>query len=420
MRIKKESIAFVVTLGAIFGYPLVAGLSTTLDLPNRPISLAMRASIALLSLYLILSNINKTTAHLRGIRRVIFLCTSIFVFLYLLRLTTITAFSPLVPLSTAIDFWVWAVGAMLLPVVGLSMARSYDTDWSSFYRLAFIVSFFASLLVAINASTYVTNEFETYDSGRARLETLNPILFGHLGASLFLLSLSSLWQNARKRRKKLVIFVVGVALGSYLLITANSRGPFFSTAAALFFAVLVLSGRNKGIFTLMIIFVAIGLAPLLLWIENNLGITTYTRLFGQSLSYDVSVVARKDLYLAALQDFADYPFFGVGPGLTEPGLYPHNVTIEAFMTVGILGGLLFSAMQFLVFILLWQICRARRDLIWISMIVIQYVVAAQFSGALHSSAQFWAVIGVAVFAGGTMSPSAARRREAVVRNQLIT
>ena len=404
-------------LGAVFGYPLVAGFSATFGLPNSLISLALRASIALLSLYLILDNIS---TNIKGIGRLVLFCTAVFVLLYLLRLVTDTMLSTTMPFGDAINYWMWAIGSAFLPVLGLSMARNYDIDWNDFYRKAFIVTLVASLIVAMNVSTSVTNEIETYESGRARLETLNPISLGHLGASLLLLSLASFWHKARKRRAQSIMLVAGVVIGLSLVIASNSRGPIAATAAALIFAWLVLPGRSKGIVTLIFIVAAVGFAPVLLWFENNFGITTYSRLFGQSFSAEINVVTRLDLYLRALQAFVDHPFFGAGINVAQVGFYPHNVTLEAFLSVGILGGLLFFVIQLLTVILAWKICRARKDLLWISLLVVQYMVAAQFSGALYASPPFWAVIGILVFASSVINPSAMRRHQPVARKQLVT
>lgn len=420
MRVKKNSILAFVILGATFGYPLVAGLSATLGLPNSLISLTLRATVALLSLHLILENIGR---KIKGIGGIVFSFMSIFILFYLLRLTADTLLSTSMPFSIAMNYWVWAIGSAFLPVLGLSMAKNYDIDWSDLYRKAFIITFLASLLVAMNASTNVTNETGTYDSGRARLETLNPISLGHLGVTLFLLSFTSLLQKTKNNKGQLMILAAGVVIGVSLIVASNSRGPIVSATAALFFAWLVLQGRSKGIVTIIFIIVAFAFVPMLIWFENNFGVTTYSRLFEQSLSDEVNIIARLNLYSLALQAFADNLFFGAGIDVAEVGFYPHNVTIEAFMSVGMFGGLLFFAMQILTVVLAWKICRVRKELLWISLIVIQYMVAAQFSGALYAAPQFWAVIGIAVFAsstiGTTQTTNAASRYQLVARNQRV-
>lgn len=414
MRVKNSAIVAFVMLGAIFGYPLIAGLSTTFGLPNSMISLILRASVAILSLYLLITN---TSICAKGGGRILFYCIAAFFLTYILRLTFATYLSEKMPLSVTINYWIWTLGSALLPALGISLARVYDFDWIELYRKAFFVTLAASLFVVLNVSTTVTNEIETYDSGRARLETLNPISLGHLGASLFLLSLAAFLQKEKFRRRHIFLIAAGVALGISLLVGSNSRGPIIATAAALFFAWLTLKGRRKLQLNLIITVLAIGFAPTLLWFEDQFGVTTYSRMLGQSFGSDINVVARLDLYALALQAFSENLLFGAGPDVAEVGFYPHNVTIEAFMSTGILGGVLFSAVQLLSVFLAWKICRAHKDRLWIGMIIIQYLVAAQFSGALYASPQFWAVIGISVFASSTIGSNVARTHDLAKRIQ---
>ncbi len=408
MKIKKSSIVVFVMLGAVFGYPFVAGISATLGLPNSIISIGLRSLVAFAGLFLIVDNLGAKT---HGLGRLLLYCTCLFITLFLLRLIYSTILSSTMSPDTANNYWIWTIGSAVLPVLGLSSARSYDLNWSLFQNRALFVVLIASVLVALNMTTTVTDQIGTYDSGRARLETLNPISLGHLGASLLLLTIAIFWQLDSKRGLRALLALIGMAIGAYLTIASNSRGPLVGAAAAICFAWLVSRGTRKVAATLILATAVLTFAPILLWLEVNYGVTTYSRLFGQSFSEETNVVARLDMYWIALSAFGDSPLLGVGLEIKEIGIYPHNVTLEAFLATGLIGGLAFFSMQVLALRISWKVCRAHKDLLWLGMIIVQYIVASQFSGALYASPPLWASIGIAAFAFN------ATRQEQTPRNR---
>jgi O-antigen ligase len=74
-------------------------------------------------------------------------------------------------------------------------------------------------------------------------------------------------------------------------------------------------------------------------------------------------------------------------------VYPHNIFLESLMSLGIIGGIL----------IVYLIYKSVRNAILLSRknpgykiftaLLIQYVVAAQFSGSLYTSTAMWALIG---------------------------
>jgi O-antigen ligase len=400
MTVRIYYIVFFVAIGSIFGFPFLAGFSATFGLPNTPLSLALRGGIALASIFIVLSNINTKSF---GLGAMLLICNISFIIFYIFRLIYSTLLFPEVTSAEALEYWIWSIGASFLPVLALSLSKSYNFNFSEFYSTSFFVVFIASILVFINMSgTVVDSSQNIYDSGRARLGTLNPISLGHLGASLFLLSIAGFWRRGRSRTTINILLLAGIALGGLLLLSSNSRGPLLSVAAAMIFLLLVLRAKYKLIISLSLFVAAILFVPALRWIEYELGYAVYSRLFDQSISEEVNVVARLGLYEAAIGAFSESPFFGAGFGVEGVGAYPHNTIIEAFLTVGVLGGFAFLLAQVIALIIAWRLARARSDLVWLSMITVQYIVASQFSGSIYASPSMWAVIGVMGWAYRTL------------------
>jgi O-antigen ligase len=260
----------------------------------------------------------------------------------------------------------------------------------------------AAILVASNMSTEITTNNELHNSGRARLVTLNPISLGHLGASLLLVSLAVLIAGRDHEITLRALAFVGLIFGIVLLIASNSRGPIVAAAVAILFGWFAQRGRRRLNLTVIAVGLYLAFNPALLLVETHFGATTYSRLYGQSLGEEVNVVARLTLYQSAFEAFSQNLLFGAGLEMTESSSYPHNVTLEAFLATGLFGGLVFLALELAAILAAWRICRIDKRFLWAGMIVVQYVIASQFSGTIYAAAQFWPAIGLVTFASGIL------------------
>lgn len=394
MRIKKVRLLEYTFIGAILGYPLVAGFSAALNLPNSLLSLGLRSLVAFFALLLIVDGIGSSKY---GWRKLLIFFLSLFFLAYLSRLVYATLLSGENLSEPASSYWMWVLGAAVIPAFGLSIAKSRDIEWTRMHVHFLIIALLSSCLVALNATTYVSDVVETYDSGRARLETLNPISLGHLGVSLIIASITLLFVYKNSSKLNALVAIAGLLVGGGLVVASNSRGPIAAAACALVFALAAMKGKKKVYIFAVIIGVSVGFVPLLAWLEESFGFAAYSRLLGQSLFNDTNVVARQDLMGAAWNAFLDNPILGGGLELEGAGMYIHNVSIEAFLTTGFFGGMLFFLIQVLSLLMMFRICRRDVKLMWVGMIVVQYIVAAQFSGSLYGSAQLWAAIGFAIY-----------------------
>jgi len=230
---------------------------------------------------------------------------------------------------------------------------------------------------------------------------------GHLGVSLFMLSVWFVFQSVGSTTNMVrFVQVTGIGAGFYLCLASNSRGPLFALLvciAALFF----FSGARRRIGIIVLIIAgSLSALPLAKYLNDVHGISTYSRIFNQSQVQQAKGDARLDLYANALSSFADKPFLGSGLEEYKIGFYPHNVIIESLMATGVFGGALFILLIVALLINGARSYKQDPSTGWAFLLALQYIVGAQFSGALYSSGPFWISIALLIV---ILSPGSVRK-----------
>lgn len=385
--------ALLITL-AISGYPFIATLSTALGLGSIYYSIAMRAFVLFVSIFLLL----RSSFYLKPHQFKYFGLFIIFWTIYLFRLTVDTVLYPDQLSRAPSEYWLWALGVCLIPTLSLVSAETVLVTQKAFKFIW--ISLGVSALLAISyGSTFVTNlEGMSVDTGRSALESLNPISMGHLGASLVIIS-GWHWISAVHPNKfNNLASITSVVLGSYLLIIAASRGPFIALAIVItaFLFTLKLK-RLKGLSAVAI------LALLLLVIVAIQSfdfddVALLIRIANISSSEDLSVLGRHESFSGAWNQFISNPLTGDFIDERSTGFYPHNMLLEALMSTGLIGGLAFLSFTVIAIWKSYVMVRDRQSYAWIGLIFIQYCVGSQFSGALYLSDTFWIFSVLAIFA----------------------
>lgn len=378
----------------VAGFPLVAAFSQVIEWPSQPFSIAIRAVTGVFCSILIILPISRA----RGGRwwSLVLACTGFWI-LYALRMANDTLYNSYSLFYDPSSYWVWAIGGSVVPLFGLARAKFQFSDAGRYFTWCFTFVFAASIMAVPNLSTTVQSDYGAYDSGRAALLALNPISLGHLGVQLILLAMWALFlRPGAKTDLAKFIFIVALLLGGYLALVANSRGPLVSLVAAMAIAVLVSNLRSKYWILGMMLMAAAAFVPIITLVDQIGGTQIYDRLLGTSQLDEVNTLARIELYRSAWAQFTKFPLTGYG--LEDPvfGGYPHNLIIEAFMATGLFGGLLMLAIFMLTMLAAHRVLRMVPQYGWLSLLVIQQVVAVQFSGTISQATIFWGILGALV------------------------
>lgn len=379
---------------SVAGYSLLAAAAAALDYSDSLLSLLLRSVIVLLASILLIKAAGRRS---NSATFVLMVLAGAFWFLYSLRIIYSTLLS-LEPLSRSSgDYYMWAFGACLLPM--LAAARSVPNPGSlkSAFRFTYGLLFCAVVLAAAFGSSMVlTQASDLENTGRLRLEMLNPISLGHLGVTLAVFSVWRLMhrdKGIKRRWQGNSLLMTGILLGFYIMVAANSRGPIIAASCCFLFIIASSNLRRKSILLLMGACIVILSFPLITYLDEALGISAFDRLFSSDVATDSS---RQLLYEGAFREFSMSPFTGGGLEVRGLQTYPHNLVMEAFMATGIFGGLFFLLLIVCLSLSTFRLYKKNPEGGWIPLLFVQYLIASQFSGAIYSSTYFWLAVGLLI------------------------
>lgn len=387
------SVRNFVMIAGFGGYFMIAALSSFFGVGGGGASLVFRALVAILSIILILNNLRTPSSVLQKQAFVAFLLGWLLYFGRILHDTVLVS----LPLSQDVwYYWFWGAGASAIPMFALAMVPVSESSLKKLLGWVFALCWISALIVCMSGSSFVEGDGagDLVDTGRLRLDSLNPILLGHLGClvcmqsiCVFMLKLSrSFWV-------RLVLLSAGVGVGGYLLVASNSRGPLVSFVLCFAFLVFAMRGRAKIGVILAGVGALVFFVPAAIFLEDSYGFTTYSRLFSQSRTDDVSSQIRLESYKGAIEGFLSNPLFGSGLEDRMTGYYPHNIILESFMATGVLGGSMFLFAIVVLLVFAFRSSRQAPGTIWIALAYVQFVVGAQFSGSIANSSYLWVSVG---------------------------
>ncbi|WP_277115426.1 O-antigen ligase family protein [Chryseobacterium sp.] len=157
------------------------------------------------------------------------------------------------------------------------------------------------------------------------------IMYGHIGASLFIISLFLLLFCKKDYKSYFLFFCL--FLGLFNVIQSMARSPLIAIAVSSFYMVLLRGNKKYLLYAITLLLLFVGLIFLHEQYGDSL-ITSLNRMYNWLAKGDTS--SREPLYRGALEIFNSNPFVG-GRILFEDGVHPHNIFLELLMATGILG-----------------------------------------------------------------------------------
>jgi len=391
---------------ALFGFPLVSTLPVFLGTESRPVSLVYRAVIVVCSGALLAVALTRKRAVIP--RRDVALVATLMAVL-VARLVWDSSLAVL-PLDLAWEeIWPFALGVTLLPAAAFFVRMDDSTltlafRWSLWLGIATALFLLAAAVVALRDAVAFL---------RLTTGVLNPIAIGHVGVSLFVLAVAGPTVGGREGMKHSARSVVGRGAGALiamaLIIASGSKGPMLAWLVVLlgWLVALVSAAAAQGRGTPRVLGAALVLALIVLAVVSVHAITPLPiveRFI--DIGRDQSTSERVRLLTQAIAQFEESPWLGSAVYVFESRLYPHNIIVESLMVGGVLAFVLLVMLLSRGTLAAWEILRLGGRNVWLSLLYLQYVVDAMFSGSLYFSPQFW-VISVAMLglAGTAVAPA---------------
>lgn len=373
------------------GYPLVTtiflpsmnevDMDSSLNVISRAVTLPYRLIILAMSVYLILFyNWSKIKLSISMKMYIVFWMLLLIRMFYDIFVRTDLGISH----SDAVDTWTYAFAICLIP--SIAIIRSFGSiDFHLAFRLLFIGYLLLIPLYAINNpalfSMTITSSMRM--SGNV---ALNTIAFGHTGVTIALLSLYA-WQHSKSKWS--IVFLISLLLGIMIALRSGSRGPF--VALIVCFVLYYLSPKKNALVSFVgFLFIATFIYLLkdsVFSFLSEIAPVLSERMTSSDSVQDLSN-GRTNLYAIALNGFFENPIFGSFFAIVMDGgtlYYSHNAVLDAFMGLGIIGGILFVAIYVSAFKKCIFLIKSRNTIYWLSLLVMQQLIASLFSGNFYKS-----------------------------------
>jgi O-antigen ligase len=373
----------VLLAATLFGFPIVSVLPVVLHTAPRPISVAYRVAICVLSLASLWIGIRLKRPL---IDRAVLWSIGSLAFLLLFRMFWDSNITRL-PIDLPWDvYWLQVLGTTFIPALAFLVVPEY-----SWIIRAHRLSLWFGLAAAASIIVGAVLSFRTIShGGRLITDVLNPISIGAAGVSMYIVAATH-----EKARNWLIRFVKGlvILLGVATCILSASKAPLLAFALVIlvqfwFFGGKVSIGRRVLLVLIPTVAIAAGVA-VSLWISQSEELTIVSRF--TTAGSDESTLERLLLWRGALAQFNASPLLGESFVEAITRGYPHNDILEAMMATGIVGLLL------LLFLLLVGLISTlhqlkKNEFRWLGILFLQILAGEQTSGSLYFSQIFWTML----------------------------
>lgn len=347
------------------GYPFVALAGILVDAKGLTVSWVFRIAIAAVAALILLTRFGKMKRIDVPVAVVLFLG------LYLLRLI-VDATSGLWEAPKALGYF---LAFVLVPAAGMIAAAAAWNDPKT-SRLLFFFGWLTCALMIAAQAFHLTDRGTTELISRLSYDVIDPITVGVLGATCVVAGIAYL-ERTRALSERLVI-LAGIGTGLAVLVQSASRGPLIALVATL---VLFLVVRRRWLWL-----AALGLGCAVYALTQPLEPILRTLRFTDVLT-DASSTTRQVAQRLALDEFLHHPLFGSFYTETITGSYPHNLTIESAMAMGVGGLFLFICTMWAG--LYFGVKAVRRGSFLAPMMFAFGLIEAQFSGGLWNTFEIW-------------------------------
>ncbi|MGR3856336.1 O-antigen ligase family protein [Chryseobacterium indologenes] len=209
---------------------------------------------------------------------------------------------------------------VLIPSIALLCINYNKVNFKSITKLC--ISVLCALLVFNYIYGYINLDhiFSTY-----------YIMYGHIGASLFIISLFLLLFCKKDYNSYFLFFCL--LLGIFNVIQSMARSPLIAVFVCSFYPILLKENKKYVLYAVIMALSFIAL----IFLHEQYGdeqIASFNRMYKWIAQGDTS--SRGPLYRGAVEIFNSNPFLG-GRILFKDGVHPHNIFLELLMATGILG-----------------------------------------------------------------------------------
>lgn len=361
----------ILVVSVICGYEFLSFFPEILNVDTRFISIPFRLLTGLICIFILLNN----PIHIN--KKIFLVC--FFWLLYLIRFSYETIFnSDKIQLSLS-DYWGYIFLGCLLPMLAfLTTINKNILDKS--LPIVYVLLLFVNVFGLINNQGFL---FEEVNEIRADANIgLNSISFATCAISLIVVSLYLMNKFRFKILLGLSIILAVVNIG-----LSGSRGPILQLALAGLFYLFM---NTKKVNPKYVFMGLISVSGIIYYLSEKFNfLTVLIARFTTSQSELGGSDYERTLFLeGGWNQFRNSPLFGDSVEVRPYGIYPHNMLIESFMSLGIIGGILCITILIIAFVRAVQLLKVK-EVSWLVILFLFSYIATFTSGSIVNNFKFW-------------------------------
>ncbi|SDL31945.1 O-antigen ligase [Catalinimonas alkaloidigena] len=310
-----------------------------------------------------------------------------FVLMYTLRILLDTVFFTTPLRLPSYNYILFAYGVCFIPFIAFRFSQI------KLFKREIVIALLVILLIAsvfVLISVLDKIQSQEFRNGRLSNDKFSPIFLGHLGASLFVMSLYCFFSKLIDGNIYVkLVSILGIVVGMIVVIMAASRGPILSLIIVA--AVYMFYYSSKKFFIYLFCVFAFGFifsGEIFSFIDVS-GSSAVRRLERMFDGEDESGSIRLDEWDGAIDQFVDSPLIGNSLEEQKYHFYPHNIYLEGFMSTGVIGGMPFIGLLLMAMYRAFKHIQYSSEYTWVALLFIQYAIASFFSGAIYSNGPYW-------------------------------
>jgi len=342
------------------------------------VNIVMRASVSLLLvIYTLQSLYKKKRLRVYPLNLLLLL----FITVYIVRLTYDANLGEL-ERNPPVHYFYFIIIGSFIPLSCLVFVKDYNLN--NVAKYIFYILLFASVVVLINIRGILGTEF-----GRLSREDtgLNPLIAGYLGSFLLVVSLG-IYQKHKSIKVGIKYLIIGSILGFLCVAISGSRGPLIAVVIPLLVYGYYYYDNNVKRTTLILLLGVVGLLSIIAL--DAIGSMAFQRLTGTIDRIEGGREMRFIRFALIFKLISNNLVLGYGVELPG-GSHPHNLILESFLALGVVGGVMFMYLYFTGVIISIKMIKFKIHT-WLGMLFLTISIWALFSSTIYYLIPFWIIL----------------------------
>lgn len=371
-------------VGILLTTSIFLPLNSNIEVVTQYVTVPYRAFALLISLFVIVANLNKPSFKLPfGLK--LFL---VYWIIYIIRIIYDVFIRDDIKFIHGPDITKLLIFVFLVTIPSFySIIKSYkyiDLDKALLW-ITVLMSLTLALTIFANQDILSSHGGMERMAGNAAMSTIS---FGHFGTTCVILSAFLLYEKKIIPIYKLFLIVL-FFLGLFSLLRSGSQSPVLALVVVGMFWIISKSknGLRAFLYAILIGILIILLSDYVLYLIGYISPLIESRL--RLSIYEGNTNGRDFLYKEAINAFMGSPIFGKQfVVIFKNGSYDysHNIILDAFMGMGVFGGILLILVLLIALKESYSLIKHNDPHYWVYLLLIQQIVVNMLSGALYYNA----------------------------------